>query len=136
MYALGANGTLHGQVVNAAGTVVAGVEITVRQNENVLARTTSSPAGENSKSWDCPAVYSRITTDQSEASLRLWAAETAPPGASSSVLLVHDQAAVRGQSALGSVAFAPVWPSPLSWRPQLPFPFIVHQIDVERKSGS
>ena len=43
--ALGANGTLRGQVVDAACAAVPGVNIIVRQQDNVLARTTTNPAG-------------------------------------------------------------------------------------------
>ena len=132
--ALGANGTLHGQVVNATGAVVAGVEITVRQNETVLAQTTSSPAGKF-EIVGLPGGLFQVATDQSEVSVRLWAVETAPPGARSSVLVVHDQAAVRGQSALGRLLSRPLVLASLV-ATAVAVPVIVHQIDVERKSGS
>ncbi len=70
--ALGANGTLRGQVVNAAGAAVAGVNITVRQQETVIAKTSSGPDGKF-EVVGLPGGIFQITTDQSEASVRLWA---------------------------------------------------------------
>lgn len=132
--ALGGNGSLRGQVVNAAGAAVAGVNITVRQQETVIAKTSSGPDGKF-EVVGLPGGVFRITTDQSEASVRLWATETAPPGARSSVLVVHDQAAVRGQSALGRMLSRPLAIAALV-ATAVAVPVVVHQIDVDRKSGS
>ena len=132
--ALGTKGTLRGQIVNAAGAALEGVNIVVRQQETVLARTTSGPAGKF-EIVGLPGGIFQITTDQSEASFRLWAAETAPPGARSSVLVVHDQPAVRGQSALGRLLSRPLAIAALV-ATAVAVPVVIHQIDVDRKSGS
>ena len=118
--ALGANGTLHGQVVNAAGAVASGVEITIRQNDNVLARTTSSPAGKF-EIVGLPGGLFQISTDHSEVSLRPLGGRNCPASAPArrySSCTIRPPCAASLRSADCSRA---LWCSPLSWRPQWPF---------------
>jgi hypothetical protein len=132
--ALGASGTLRGQVVDNAGGAMAGVDITIRQQETVVARTTSDPAG-NFAVAGLPGGIFQITTDESAGSFRFWASETAPPAARPSVLVVHDSAAVRGQSALGRLLSRPLAIAAIV-ATAVAVPVVVHQIEIEHQSGS
>ena len=132
--ALGAKGTLRGQVVDAAGGAMAGVRITVHQQENLVAETTSSPTGKFELAG-LPGGIFQITTDHSEGSFRLWAPETAPPGARPSLLVVDDQATVRGQSALGRLLSRPLAIVGIV-ATAVAVPVIIHQIQIDRKPGS
>ena len=132
--ALGAHGTLRGQVVDAAGGAMAGVNITIRQQENLIAQTTSDATGKFEVSG-LPGGIFQITTDQSAGSFRFWAPETAPPAARASVLVVHDSAAVRGQSALGRLLSRPLAIAGIV-ATAVAVPVVIHQIEADRKSGS
>jgi len=132
--ALGTDGTLRGQVVDAAGGAMAGVKVRVRQQENIIAETTSNPAGKFEVAG-LPGGVFQVTTDNSEGSFRFWAPETAPPGARHAVLVVHDSAAVRGQSALGRLLSRPLAVA-LVVATAVAVPVVIHQIEVDRKSGS
>ncbi|HEX4145194.1 MAG TPA: carboxypeptidase-like regulatory domain-containing protein [Pirellulales bacterium] len=132
--ALAAGGTLRGQVVDAAGGAMPGVNVMIRQQDNVIARTSTDPAGKFEVAGMPGGVF-QISTDRSEGSFRLWAPETAPPGARPAVLVVHDSVAVRGQSAIGRLLSRPLAMATIV-ASAVAIPIVIHQVEIERKSGS
>ncbi|HTU24064.1 MAG TPA: carboxypeptidase-like regulatory domain-containing protein [Pirellulales bacterium] len=132
--ALAAGNVLRGQVISSAGVPVSGVPVTVRSGEAIVARTTSGPNGEFEVAGLHGGIF-QVTTDYSEANFRLWASETAPPGARSSVLVVHDTTVVRAQSSLSKLLSRPVAIGCIV-ATAVAVPVIIHQIQIHHKSSS
>lgn len=93
--ALNAAGELNGQVLDGAGAPVAGAQVTLRQGEQVAARTVSDDQGAFQLANLKGGVY-HVAAGQQSAVYRVWPARTAPPAARDAILLVSDDA-VRGQ---------------------------------------
>jgi len=92
--ALTAGGTLTGQVVDQQGIAKAGVQVAVRQGRQTLA-TVTDHAGffrlSGLRGGTC-----QVMAGQRQAAYRVWAVNTAPPIAQSSVMLVSRDWLVRG----------------------------------------
>jgi hypothetical protein len=97
--ALAPGGVFSGQVVDAQGQPQAGSSVKVCQQQQVVATATTDPQGEFSIRGLQGGMY-QVVTGQGMQSFRLWAPETAPPGARQSALLVAGGETLRGQSDL------------------------------------
>jgi len=99
--ALGAGGMLSGQVLDAAGQAQSGVPVLVHRGEVTVASTMTGGDGRfvvnNLTGGVC-----QLSSGDATSVYRLWAANTAPPAAHSSALLVRGSNVARGQSPLGS----------------------------------
>jgi Carboxypeptidase regulatory-like domain len=132
--ALATGGTLRGQVVDAAGAPAPGVEVTVRQQDHVVARATSDPSGQFKIAGIQGGIF-QMSTDLSDGSYRLWAPETSPPSARPAALIVHDTEVVRGQSRMRRLMSHPVVIVGLVLT-AVAVPIAIHAIETNRPSGS
>jgi Carboxypeptidase regulatory-like domain len=94
--ALSSGGVFSGQVVDAEGRSQAGSSVMVCQQQQVVATATTDQQGQFSIRGLQGGVY-QVVAGQGMKSFRLWAPDTAPPGAQQSALLVADGQSVRGQ---------------------------------------
>ena len=94
--ALTSGGTLHGQVVNAQGEAVEGAVVSIRQNQQEVARRVTDNKGQFSATNLKGGMY-QIAAGTTQVTYRLWTENTAPPIANSQALLVSGSEVVRGQ---------------------------------------
>lgn len=94
--ALGAGGSLRGQVVNGQGNPVAGTRVVLVKDSQLVSMVETDRNGQFTASNLTGGVY-QIATQEGVGVYRLWAANTAPPAAEQSALLVADGQVVRGQ---------------------------------------
>ena len=94
--ALRSGGMLVGQVVDAQGVVQAGKAVSIQYDEQEVVRTTTDANGVFAAQGLRGGQY-HVVTENGEGHFRLWAADTAPPAATNSVVLVSDPNVVRGQ---------------------------------------
>ena len=96
--ALASGGVFAGQVVDAEGRPQAGTVVAVSQQQQVLATVLADQKGQFSIRGLQGGMY-QVTVGSKMANYRLWAADTAPPNAQRSALLIADQGqdVVRGQ---------------------------------------
>jgi hypothetical protein len=133
--ALGAGGTLAGQVVNEAGQGVSGIPVAVRHNETNVATATSGLDGKFVVSGLQGGIF-QVSAGQGIEIYRLWAPETAPPAAGSSALIVHNGVTVRGQvSSIGKFLANPLLIAGIV-AVAVAVPIAVHQYREDHKSGS
>jgi hypothetical protein len=98
--ALGQGGLLVGQVVDQQGVAQAGVPVVVQQGQQPVVRTATNDQGQ---------FYARglrggqhqIVTPGAQVAYRFWAANTAPPAAQNTAVVVADSQVVRGQWGYG-----------------------------------
>lgn len=103
---LTSDGVLEGQVLDPQGFPVAEVPVTVWASGHEIASAQTDAEG----TFTVPGLHGgsyTVTTGQSSAVYRLWAKDTAPPHATTSVLIVGGQDVARGQ---GGVFRGPFWP--------------------------
>lgn len=98
--ALGANGTLRGQVVDGQGTPKTDADVTVWQNENRVAAAKTDANGNFSVAGLRSGVH-QVAAGEGVNVYRFWAPNTAPPAASQEALVVSDQNVVRGNGVIG-----------------------------------
>lgn len=103
--ALQAGGVLRGQIVNAQGLPIAGVTVSAWQNDRHFGQCVTTETGEFAIADLRGGIY-QVRAGQSATLYRLWANNTAPPSAHTSVLLV-DGLVVRGQLTGGSFLRSP-----------------------------
>jgi hypothetical protein len=120
--ALRDGGVLVGQVVNPQGLAKAGANISIRQGNHEVVRTTSDANGVFAAKGLRGGQY-EILTDEGIRTCRLWAPNTAPPAARPAALLVSGQTVVRGQGgypgfASGAHGMAHSW---VAWMKAHPF---------------
>jgi hypothetical protein len=94
--ALAADGNLHGQLVNAQGAMIANRTVTVLSGNQRIATITTNADGKFSFGSLRGGIY-QLVSGQTASVLRVWAPGTAPPSASSSVLLTTGGKLARGQ---------------------------------------
>jgi len=94
--ALGAQGVLVGHVVDEQGRALDGATVHVSFGAAVVARTVADQNGRFAVQGLRGGQH-RILAGKTEQIVRLWAAETAPPAARNSALIVNGQSVVRGQ---------------------------------------
>jgi hypothetical protein len=93
---LDAGGTLQGHVVDAQGKAAAETPVSIRQVDREVARTVTDRSGRFRVTGLRGGTY-RIVAGEAMGVYRLWAANTAPPAALPSALVVsRDQQLVRG----------------------------------------
>ncbi len=93
---LGAGGTLICQVVDQQGLGVAGAQVVVLQQGRKPVQTVADQTG-RFQVVGLSGGTAQVVTAGGQGVYRLWAANTAPPGARQSALLVTDGPVVRGQ---------------------------------------
>ena len=108
--ALGAQGVLVGHVVDEQGRALDGATVQVSFGAAVVARTVADQNGRFAVQGLRRGQH-RILAGKTEQIVRLWVAQTAPPAARNSALIVNGQSVVRGQfgglgglSGVGAVA--------------------------------
>ena len=102
---LQADGTLIGQFVDEQGRPLDGAVVLVSQEQKITASTTTDTQGLYRCRLPRGGVY-RITAGSSSRDFRIWAAQTAPPGAKSHATLVRTNAVVRGNVACDGTGMA------------------------------
>ncbi len=99
--ALAPGGTLIGQVVDTQGFSLPNVEVTVRQPGHTVITTVADRSGRFAVSG-LRGGLCQVVAANSQNVFRLWAANTAPPAAKASVMMVSSRAAiVRAQLGAG-----------------------------------
>ena len=93
--ALHDGGSLTGQVLDAAGTPVAGTAVAVIDQGRAVASTQTGADGRFAIAGVKAGVY-EVATSNGVTVCRLWAPRTAPPAAQSDALVVHGDTVVRG----------------------------------------
>jgi hypothetical protein len=132
--ALAPGGMLHGQVVDSSGAGLAGITVSIRQQNQVVAQATSDATGRFAVAG-MPGGIFQMTTEHTGASYRLWAPTTSPPSARPAALLVHDTAVVRGQSKLGKLFSHPIVIAGVI-AAAVAIPVTVHAIQVNRDKNN
>jgi hypothetical protein len=94
--ALRPGGLIVGQVVNPQGTVQAGKAVSIQYANYEVVRTTTDANGVFAARGLRGGQY-QILTEDGISVCRLWAPDTAPPGAQPAALLVSGGDVVRGQ---------------------------------------
>ena len=94
--ALHEGGVLVGQIVDEQGASANGSLVSIQQNGQQLAETTTDTDGRFVVRGLQGGVY-QITTAQGGGLYRFWATNTAPPSAQPGVLVVNGEGVVRGQ---------------------------------------
>jgi hypothetical protein len=94
--ALASGGVFAGQVVDAEGRPQADTVVAVFQQQQVVATVLADQQGQFSIRGLQGGMY-QVTAGSKMTNYRLWAADTAPPTAQRSALLVSGQDVVRGQ---------------------------------------
>ena len=97
--ALTAGGGFSGQVVDAQGRPQAEMSVMLRQQQRIVATATTDQQGQFSMHGLQGGMY-QVVAGQGMNNFRLWASDTAPPGARQSALLVSSDQIVRGQGGL------------------------------------
>jgi len=100
--ALHDGGSLTGQVLDAAGTPVAGTAVAVLDQGRAVASTQTGADGRFAMAGVKAGVY-EVATSNGVTVCRLWAPRTAPPAAQSDALVVHGETVVRGAQGGGGV---------------------------------
>ena len=95
-------GSLRGQVVDAAGKGVSDTEIAVVQQGQVVASGQTDTRGYYALHGLRGGV-SQVVTEQGVTLCRLWTADSAPPSVQAEALLVHDDDVIRGQIGHGGL---------------------------------
>ena len=93
---LAAGGTFKGQVLNAEGLALGGVELTLHQGTEQVARTVTDQDGQFAVSNLRGGVY-QVNAENTQEIYRLWSEGTAPPAAEQEVAIVSSPEVVRGQ---------------------------------------
>ncbi len=133
--ALGAGGTLNGQVVDAVGSGVEGAVVTIRRGDVVAATAVSGRQGYFAIAGLQGGVV-QVSAGQGIGVYRLWAAETAPPAAGNAALIVSDPTTIRGQnSRMGQVLRNPLVIAGIV-TVAVAVPITVAQYRKDHKSGS
>lgn len=94
--ALRSGGMLVGQVINAQGAPQAGAPVAVLQNEQAVVSTHTDANGVFAAKGLRGGQY-QIVTPNGQRLYRFWAADTAPPSAADSAVLVSGEEIIRGQ---------------------------------------
>lgn len=99
---LAAGGTFKGQVLNAEGLALGGVEVTLYQGTEQVARTVTDQEGRFAVNNLRGGVY-QVNAENTQEVYRLWSEDTAPPAAEQEVAIVSSPKVVRGQ--IGGIDF-------------------------------
>ena len=94
--ALGAGGTLQGQVVDVQGQPLGRIAVALRHRDREVARTISDESGRFRLTGLRGGVYG-ICVGQTAMVFRLWVSNTAPPSARPAALLVAGDQQMLGQ---------------------------------------
>lgn len=89
-------GTFSGRVVDHAGKVLEGAQVTVRQGKTEIGKTVTNKEGLYSFKNMKGGVY-QVASGNTEGTFRVWAEKTAPPAAKEHALLVMGEKGTRGQ---------------------------------------
>ena len=89
-------GTLSGRVVDHAGKVLEGAQVTVRQGKTEIGKTITNKEGLYTFKNLKGGVY-QVASGNTEGIFRVWAERTAPPAAKEHALLVMGEKSARGQ---------------------------------------
>jgi hypothetical protein len=93
-------GVFQGQVVDTAGTPLAGAKVVVVKQDGAAARTVAETTTDDSGRFSIGQLRGgtyQVVTDRSSGVYRLWAAQTAPPTAKNMALLIDSAEVFRGQ---------------------------------------
>lgn len=106
--ALGSGGVLEGVAFNGRGEFAAGVPVSLGDKNQELAETVTDPRGRFTFTSARGGVF-QVQSPGGTQHMRLWAPNTAPPGAKEKVVVVlSDEATVvRGQNACGRCGASP-----------------------------
>ena len=99
--AMGATNTLSGQLVNAQGQRLVNAPVVIQNKAQETIRTVTDSEGRFQATNLRGGVY-QVAAGSTTGVYRLWSQAAAPPAASSGLLLVDNQATVRGQCASGA----------------------------------
>lgn len=94
--ALTTGGTFSGRVVDHAGKVLEGAQVTVRQGKTEIGKTVTNKDGLYTFKNMKGGVY-QVASGNTEGVFRVWAEKTAPPAAKEHALLVMGEKGARGQ---------------------------------------
>jgi hypothetical protein len=94
--ALTSGGTFSGRVVDHAGKVLEGAQVTVRQGKKEIGKTVTNKEGLYSFKNLKGGVY-QVASGNTEGGFRVWAEQTAPPTTKEHALLVMGEKGTRGQ---------------------------------------
>lgn len=94
--ALRTGGVLVGQVVDQQGVAKAGAPVLIRYGEHEVVRTTTDQNGVFA-AYGLRGGQHQLLTEDGVSVCRLWAPNTAPPGAQPAILVVSGNSVVRGQ---------------------------------------
>jgi hypothetical protein len=95
--ALARGGLLQGQVVDAKGTAMKAIPVSVWFNNQQVAKTVSDDSGRFTVTGLRGGVH-QVTAGQGAGVYRLWTVDAAPPSATSGAVVVPGEAVVRGQN--------------------------------------
>lgn len=104
--ALGEGGVFVGKLVNAHGAPLGKVAVSLQQSGREIAATTSDAEGVFAVQGLRGGLY-QVVSEGGVVSYRLWAPNTAPPGANQSALIVTGGAVVNGQYCPPTAPYAP-----------------------------
>lgn len=94
--ALGAGGSLQGQVVDTAGQPVSGTEVQAITGGQTVGKTTTDQEGKFYLTGLRGGLYQVSVADNRGVVVRAWSEGTAPPAARPAVLMVQGDTTVRG----------------------------------------
>ncbi|MCG8584034.1 MAG: carboxypeptidase-like regulatory domain-containing protein [Pirellulales bacterium] len=115
---------LKGQLTDASGVALQRAPVVLYQGKTHIASTRTDHQGRFAIAGVSGGVYQLFTVGR-QATVRSWTEGAAPPGAGSSLLVVSDYRAVRGQYDLNSVLHSGVIPIILVTVGAIAIPIIV-----------
>jgi hypothetical protein len=98
--ALGPGGVLAGQVVDEQGAAQAGVPVVIQQGQQPVVRTATNDQGQF-YAQGLRGGQHQIVTPGGQVAYRFWAANTAPPAAQNTAVVVASSDVARGQWCCG-----------------------------------
>lgn len=132
---LGTGGLLSGSLVNAQGQPRASTQVQIFREADLVGEATSNRDGQFQVAGLSGGVH-QVRTLQAAWVCRLWAEETAPPGAATRALFVIDSTVVRGQRPLESLLCVDPLLIGAVVATAIAVPVIVHNTRHDRGSGS
>ena len=106
-FTLGPTGELRGQVVDKNGVHVADRIVVAVHSDKSSLETVTDANGRFRFVGAKPGMY-QVASERGYQSCRCWAAATAPPSATTNVLLVEGDQTLRGQRPIGEILSGPV----------------------------
>jgi hypothetical protein len=133
--ALSEQGTLQGSVIDPQGSPVPRVSVIVGQTGQAKAYAQTGAEGQFSVSGLRGGVY-QVMSGQGAGTFRLWAADTAPPGARHSAMIVTRSTTVRGQMPMGDFFATDAFIISAIVVTAVAIPVAIHNFRNDHRSGS